>query len=46
VTRVGCGVVGGTGVCHPVGHGSGGASDIELKESMTDCGSHSLNHGV
>jgi hypothetical protein len=39
VTGVGCGVVGGTGVCQLVGHKSGGASTIELKEPTIDCGS-------
>jgi hypothetical protein len=39
VTGVECGVVGGTGVCQLVGHKSGGASTIELKEPTIDCGS-------
>jgi hypothetical protein len=39
-------MVGGTGVCHPVGHGHGGADAIELRQPARDCGSHSPNHGI
>jgi hypothetical protein len=46
VTKVGCGVVGGTGVDHPVGHGRGGAGVDELKQPARNDGSHSPNHDV
>jgi hypothetical protein len=41
---MGCGMVGGAGVCHPVSHGRGGADAVELRQLAWDCGSHSPNH--
>jgi hypothetical protein len=46
VTGVGCGMVGGARVCHPVGHGCGGAGVIELRQQVRDYGSHSPNHSI
>jgi hypothetical protein len=46
VTEVGCGVVDGARVCHPVSHVHGGSECHELKETTRVCGSHSLDHGV
>jgi hypothetical protein len=48
VTGVGCGMVGGVEVCHPVGHerGGGGADVVELRQLTRDCGSHCPNHDV
>jgi hypothetical protein len=46
VTGLGCGMVGGTGVCHPVNHGCGAVGVVELRQPVGDWGSHSSNHGV
>jgi hypothetical protein len=39
-------MVGGVGVCHPVGHRHGGADAIKLRQPVRDYESHSLNYGV
>jgi hypothetical protein len=39
-------MVGAARVCHPVGHGRGGAGVNKLKQSGWDYGPHSPNHGA
>jgi hypothetical protein len=46
VTVVGCGMVGGVGVCHQSVTGVEGAGAVDLRQPARDWGSHSPNHGV
>jgi hypothetical protein len=39
-------MVGGIGVCHPVGHGHGGVGVVELKQPARDCGYDRLSRAA